>query len=52
MYSRRMSLAEDRMDSLGREETGGIRDSAARVEGRTKKKGSNWIKQGDRDARG
>lgn len=46
MYSRRMNLAEDRMNSLGREETGGIRDSAAR------EKGSNWIKQWDRDARG
>ena len=46
MYSRRINLAEDRMDTLGREKTGGIRDSAARVEGRAKKKGATGYSRG------
>lgn len=33
-------MAKDRMGSLGREEIAGTRDSAARAEGRAKKKGA------------
>lgn len=35
-----MNLTEDGMGSLGREETAGTRDSAARAEGRAKNKGA------------
>lgn len=45
-------MAEDRMDSLGREETGGIRDSAARVEGRAKKKKEQLDKAGGQGRKG